>query len=98
MISSAIEVQSVQAVSISVDDGSLCAELSDGRSVSAPLAWYPRLMHATAAERLNFRLIGGGQGIHWPELDESVSVENLLAGKPSAESARSLQRWLTARS
>ena len=71
--------------------------LADGRSVSAPLAWHPRLQHATAAERNHWRLIADGEGIHWPDLDEDISVENLLAGKRSGESTRSLQRWLDAR-
>jgi hypothetical protein len=59
--------------------------------------WYPRLWHGTPEERHHWRLIGGGEGIHWPELDEDISVENLLAGKPSGESQRSLKRWLEAR-
>jgi len=59
-----------------------------------PLVWFPRLAHGTPAERANWRLIGGGVGIHWPDLDEDISVENLLAGKPSAESQSSFKRWL----
>ena len=73
-----------------VTDGTLTAEISDGRTISIPLAWYPRLVHATEEERSNWRLIGGGQGIHWPDLDEDVSVEGLLAGRPSGESQESL--------
>jgi hypothetical protein len=53
-------------------------DLADGRSISAPLAWYPRLDHGTAAERANWRLIGRGEGVHWPDLDEDISVDNLL--------------------
>ncbi|GDY24067.1 hypothetical protein LBMAG56_54140 [Verrucomicrobiota bacterium] len=77
--------------------GSLRVELSDGRIVSAPLAWFPRLQHGTVAERNHWRLIGGGEGINWPDLDEDISVENLLAGQPSGESQKSLQRWLDTR-
>lgn len=62
-----------------------------------PLAWYPRLWHGTETERANWRLIGRGEGIHWPELDEDISAEGLIFGKPSNESQRSLQRWLEKR-
>ena len=75
----------------------LSAELSDGRSISVPLAWYPRLVHATEQQRDNWWLIGGGEGIHWPDLDEDISVEGLLVGRPSGESQQSLQRWLEAK-
>ncbi|MGH3090254.1 MAG: DUF2442 domain-containing protein [Rubrobacteraceae bacterium] len=85
------------AQNISVTDDTLTAELSDGRKVSAPLAWYPRLMHGTREERAEWRIIGRGDGIHWPTLDEDISVENLLAGEPSGESQRSLKRWLEGR-
>jgi hypothetical protein len=73
-------------------------ELDDGRIISAPLAWYPRLQYGTPRERGFWKLIGSGGGIHWPELDEDISVENLLAGKRSLESERSLQKWLDGRS
>ena len=72
-------------------------ELTDGRTISAPVAWYPRLSHGTTEERNRWRLVGGGRGIHWPDLDEDVSVENLLAGKPSGESQASFKRWLEER-
>lgn len=72
----------------------LTAELSDGRTISVPLAWYPRLLNATPKERSNWRLIGKGQGIHWNDLDEDVSVEGLLAGRHSGESQASFKRWL----
>ena len=72
-------------------------ELADGRTISAPLGWYPRLQHGTNAERKNWRLVGRGEGIHWPDLDEDISVENILAGKPSGESQSSFQRWLEQR-
>ena len=66
------------ATDVAVDDHSLRLTLVDGRQVSAPLAWFPRLAKATDSERQNWRLIGGGIGIHWPAIDEDVSVESLL--------------------
>jgi hypothetical protein len=80
-----------------VGDDTLAVELSDGRSLAVPLAWYPRLLHATAAERLRWRLIGQGDGIQWPDVDEDISVVSLIAGRPSSESSASLQRWLARR-
>ena len=85
------------ATSAVVTDDALIVELADGRSVSAPLAWYPRLLHATAEERCKWRLIAQGEGIHWPDIDEDISVASLIAGRPSAEGAASLQRWLAGR-
>lgn len=85
------------ATSAVVTDDTLTVELSDGRSVSVPLAWYPRLLNATAEERLGWRLIAEGEGIHWPEIDEDISVASLIEGRPSSESAASLQRWLAGR-
>ena len=82
-------------VDVSVD--TLSVELSDGRTISAPLAWYPRLLHGSAKERGNWRLIGRGQGIHWKDLDEDVSVDGLLAGRTSGESQASFKKWLEAR-
>ena len=96
-MSSSTETVTALATEIEVNDDVLFASLSDGRTVSAPLAWYPRLMHGTAAERNNWRFIGNGVGIHWPDLDEDISVENLLTGKPSGESQASLKRWLEQR-
>jgi hypothetical protein len=75
----------------------LSVELTDGRTISVPIAWYPRLSHATQEERGDWRVIGNGVGIHWPRLDEDISVENLLAGQPSGESQASLKRWLETR-
>ena len=71
--------------------------LQDGREISVPLWWYPRLLHGTSQERCNWRLIGHGEGVHWPDLDEDVSAENLVLGKPSGESQGSLKRWLEQR-
>lgn len=82
---------------IEITDNSLILSLRDGRTVSVPLAWYPRLLHGTDEERQNWRLVGGGEGIHWEDLDEDISVENILAGIPSNESQKSLYGWLNKR-
>ena len=87
-----------KAQDVSVTADTLAVDLSDGRSISVPLAWFPRLLHGTPEERNNWRFIGGGGGVHWPDLDEDISVENLLAGKPSGESQSSFKRWLEKRS
>ncbi len=94
---STLEVSVPEAETITVSEDTLTAELSDGRTISVPLDWYPRLTHATPQERDNWRLIGGGVGIHWPDLDEDLSVEGLLAGRPSGEGAESFRRWLEAK-
>jgi hypothetical protein len=86
------------AVSVSVTEDTLSVDLADGRTISAPRAWYPRLAHGTPEERRNCRLIGAAEGVHWPELDEDISVAGLLAGRRSKESQASLKRWLAARS
>ena len=97
MNSSTVEMQVPTAVDAHVSDETLTVDLSDGRSISVPLAWYPRLTHGTPDERNNWRLIGNGRGIHWLDLDEDISVENLLAGQPSSESQMSFKRWLDQR-
>ena len=97
MIISTLEVRVPEALEFTVTDDTLTAELSDGRTISVPLLWYPRLAYATPEERDNWRIIGTGQGIHWPDLDEDLSVEGLLAGWPSRESRTSFKRWLDAR-
>lgn len=86
-----------RAQTVNVTDEELIIELDDGRTISVPLVWFPRLLHGTPEERANWRLIGGGEGIHWPDLDEDIEVRHLLAGIPSQESSGSLQRWLQAR-
>lgn len=92
-------ISSAPAIIIGVEftADALHLRLADGREVSAPLAWYPRLASGTATERANHRLIGGGHGVHWPELDEDISVENVLSGKASGESQASLKAWLSSR-
>ena len=97
MRSSAVEVRSVLAQHVRVTSDALVVDLNDGRTLIAPLAWYPRLAHGTTSERSKWRLIGRGEGIHWPELDEDISVAGLVAGQPSGESQLSLQKWLRSR-
>ena len=94
MNSLAIEIRTVSAQRVTVTEDALSVDLTDGRSVSVPLAWYPRLLHGTSKERNKWRLIGEGEGIHWPDLDEDISVESLVLGRPSGESQRSLKKWL----
>ena len=88
------EVQGARAQQVTVTTDTLSVDLTDGRTIAVPLAWYPRLVHGTPEERNHWRLLGQGEGIHWPELDEDISVENLLVGKASGESQRSFQQWV----
>jgi hypothetical protein len=97
MTSSLTEIAVPAATNVIVTDDTLTVDLSDGRTISVPLAWYPRLAHGTQVERVKWRLIGRGEGIHWPELDEDISVEGLIAGKSSGESQASLSRWIEQR-
>lgn len=92
-----ISTAEAKAQKVIVTDDTLAVDLNDGRTISVPLAWYPRLLHGTPEERSNWRLIGDREGIHWPDLDEDISVENLLLGKPSGESQNSFKRWLEKR-
>jgi hypothetical protein len=94
---SGIEFREAVAPGVTAGEEALSVDLADGRTITAPLAWFPRLAHGTAAERANWRLIGCGAGIHWPDLDEDISVESLLAGRRSGETQESLRRWLKAR-
>ena len=97
MTTSMIEAKIPLVEEVAVTEDTLTAELSDGRTIAVPLAWYPRLVYATQEERDNWRLLGAGQGIRWPDLDEDLSVEGLIAGHPSGESQRSFKRWLQAK-
>jgi hypothetical protein len=97
MNSSTAEVRAARARHVVVTEDAVVVDLVDGRAISAPLAWYPRLLHGSPDERANWRLIGKGEGIHWADLDEDISIEALLLGKPSGESAASLKRWLESR-
>lgn len=82
----------VRAMHVVVTDNALVVDLEDGRTISAPIVWYPRLAHGTPTERNNFEI--GAYGIHWPDLDEDISIKGLLLGNMSGESSRSLQKWL----
>ena len=84
-------------VNATATDDTLSVDLEDGRTISVPIGWYPRLTHGTSAERANFQATGAGYGIHWPDLDEDIGVEGLLLGKKSTESPSSLKVWLQGR-
>jgi len=90
-------MQTVTALRVTTTEDSLAVDLSDGRTVSVPLVWYPRLVHGSPRERNNWRLIAGGEGIRWPDLDEDLSVESIVMGRASGESQGSLKRWLESR-
>ena len=94
MASLAIEMRILTIENVTVTEEAVVVGLTDGRTVSVPLTWYPRLLHSTQKESNNWRLIGKGEGVHWADLDEDISVENILLGKPSGESQNSLKRWL----
>jgi hypothetical protein len=94
---SAEQVEQPRAVRVCTSDDELTVQFNDGRTISVPLRWYPRLEHATSDERQNWELIGNGTGIHWPAIDEDISVQALLRGLPSGESQASLQRWRAGR-
>ncbi len=96
-MSALITLRDAFAESVRFTVESLVVGLDDGRTLSVPLAWFPRLLHGGQHEREHFEFIGGGEGIHWPDLDEDISVEGLLAGRCSAESDASLARWLDSR-
>jgi hypothetical protein len=94
---SAVEIELPKAEDVRVSEDTLSVDLSDGRTISVPLEWFPRLLHAKPKERNNWRLIGRGHGIHWEDIDEDISVEGLLTGKPSGESQKSFKKWLSQR-
>jgi len=94
MSTSIANANTPEAVSITITDDSLTVDLRDGRTISVPLTWFPRILHGSNSERKNWKLVGNGKGIHWEELDEDISVEGLLAGKPSEESRQSFKKWL----
>jgi len=85
------------AVRAEADNQSIRVSLDDGRTISVPLEWYPRLVHATDAERRNCDVFGNGTAIEWPDIDEHISVQGLLAGRRSGECEASFQRWLASR-
>ena len=94
----AVEIIIPEALNVSLTDDTLSVDLSDGRSILVPIAWFQRLLHASEQERNNWRLIGRGQGIHWEDIDEDISIEGLLTGRPSGESQESFKKWLAKRS
>lgn len=85
------------AVDVALTDDDLIVYLADGRRIFVPLAWYPRLFYGTEPERQNWQLLGDGYAIEWPDLDEHIGIEGLLAGRSSGESSSSLKRWLDSR-
>ena len=97
MTSLAIEIQEASAQQVTVSDDSLTVDLVDGRTIIVPLVWYPRLWYGSPEERERFEIIGEGTLIHWPDLDEDLSISGLLAGRRSGESQQSLKRWLKER-
>jgi hypothetical protein len=97
MSSLTIEIQEVQAKNVVVSEDALTVDLTDGRTIIAPLMWYPRLWYGMPEERNNFEIIGNGNYIHWPDLDEDLTVVGILAGRRSGESQKSLEKWLSAR-
>jgi hypothetical protein len=96
MITLELEIEPT-AVEVDTTDNGLIVSLADGRRISVPLAWYPRLLHATHAERQHWQLLGHGYAIEWPDLDEHIGIKGLLAGRSSGESPQSLTRWLDSR-
>jgi len=98
MNSLATEIREARAQKVILSKDSLTIDLADGRTIIVPLVWYPRLWYGTVEERTHFEIIGDGAFIHWPDLDEDLSVSGILAGRQSGESQQSLKRWLEQRS
>jgi len=97
MSSLVFEVQEPRGKSVKVSDEGLTVDLVGGRTIMVPLGWFPRLWHGTPQERNHFEIFGDGAYIHWPELDEDLTVAGLLAGQRSGESPQSLKKWLESR-
>ncbi len=93
-LSATVSLALPRLVSISVNDDTLAVDLEDGRTISVPVSWYPRLAHGTPDEKAHFETSGGGYGIYWPDLDEDISIEGMLLGRKSTESPASFERWL----
>jgi hypothetical protein len=87
----------LKAIKVIVTDDTLTVDLEDGRTISVPIGWFPRLAYGSPEERANFQISGAGRGIHWPDLDEDIGVEGLLLGKKSTESPSSFKNWLERR-
>jgi len=88
------EIRAPEALNVSLTDDTLSVDLNDERRISVVVAWFPRLLHSSEEERNNWRLSGKGQGIHWEDIDEDISIEGRLAGKPSSESQESFKKWV----
>jgi hypothetical protein len=97
MSSLAVDVQEARAQSAKVSDEALTVDLVDGRTIIVPLVWFPRLWHGRPEERDHFEIFGDGTYIHWPDLDEDLTIAGLLAGRQSGESPESLKKWLGSR-
>jgi len=97
MSSSVIETQEARAQSVRLDEEALTVDLVDGRTIIVPLVWFPRLWHGTPHERGHFEIFGDGAYLHWPDLDEDLTVAGLLSGRQSGENPQSLQKWLDSR-
>ena len=97
MSSSVARNKAISVLAVKITKQALTFDLQDGRSISVPLDWYPRLLHGSPGERNDWRIIGQGEGIHWPQLDEDISVSALLEGIPSQENPASLREWLQGR-
>ncbi|OGC10411.1 hypothetical protein A2V82_09075 [candidate division KSB1 bacterium RBG_16_48_16] len=93
-LSAVVTLALPKVVDVIINDDTLTVDLEDGRTVSAPIGWYPRLAYGTPAERANFQISGAGYGIHWPDLDEDIGVDGLIVGKKSTESLASFEHWL----
>ena len=88
------EIEIANITNVEITEDALTVNLDDGRTISVPIGWYPRLLNGTMKERKSCRIIGKGEGIHWNDLDEDISVKGLLAGHRSSESQKSLKKWL----
>ncbi|WP_027268697.1 DUF2442 domain-containing protein [Leptolyngbya sp. PCC 6406] len=98
MTSLMVDLKDIPTIqSVEITDDTLSVDLVDGWTISVPIAWYPRLLQGSPKERQDWRFIGHGAGIHWNQLDEDISVKNLILGQPSGESQPSFQRWLSQR-
>jgi Protein of unknown function (DUF2442) len=97
MLSALVTFALPRVIKVTVTDDTLSVDLDDGRTISVPIGWYPRLAHGTSAERANVQIAGAGFGLHWPDLDEDIGVEGLLLGKRSSESPESFEGWLQRR-
>ncbi len=97
MSSSALDLENARAKRVTASEDSLTIDLADGRTLIVPLLLYPRLWHGTPEERNHVEIFGDGTHLHWPDLDEDLTVEGLLAGRPSGESPQSLKNWLAER-